>query len=205
MKLSIMYRFKLNTMKNTMPLVRFPEVSSSASLDLRIRKYWSAALIDRPMRPLFDKAFGREIQVVPTVVSSDMVNTPDIIAIIASSAAVVISDIPFGGPIAAVRIAFVNGAYIVNPTFQQIEESELDIIVAGTEGGITMVEGGAKQVSEETMLKAIETAQPVITDLCKAQVELARLAGKVKLPVMRKRRPLFPFPIRESLIPCTKC
>ncbi|PKL14399.1 MAG: polyribonucleotide nucleotidyltransferase [Spirochaetae bacterium HGW-Spirochaetae-8] len=162
-------------------------------------------LIDRPMRPLFDKAFGREIQVVPTVVSSDMVNTPDIIAIIASSAAVVISDIPFGGPIAAVRIAFVNGAYIVNPTFQQIEESELDIIVAGTEGGITMVEGGAKQVSEETMLKAIETAQPVITDLCKAQVELARLAGKVKLPVIEKKEDLsFLVPIREFAYPLYK-
>jgi len=162
-------------------------------------------LIDRPMRPLFDKAFGREIQIVPTVVSSDMVNTPDIIAIIASSAAVVISDIPFGGPIAAVRIAYVKGEYIVNPTFQQIDESELDIIVAGTEGGITMVEGGAKQVSEETMLKAIETAQPVITDLCKAQVELARLAGKVKLPVIEKKEDLsFLAPIREFAYPLYK-
>ena len=162
-------------------------------------------LIDRPMRPLFDKAFGREIQVVPTVVSSDMVNTPDIIAIIASSAAVVISDIPFGGPIAAVRIAYVNGAYIVNPTFQQIEESELDIIVAGTEGGITMVEGGAKQVSEETMLKAIETAQPVITELCKAQVELGRLAGKTKLPVIEKKEDLsFLTPIRDFAYPLYK-
>jgi polyribonucleotide nucleotidyltransferase len=162
-------------------------------------------LIDRPMRPLFDKAFGREIQVVPTVVSSDMVNTPDIIAIIASSAAVTISDIPFAGPIAAVRISLVNGAYIVNPTFQQIDESELDIIVAGTEGGITMVEGGAKQVSEETMLKAIETAQPVIAELCKAQVELARLAGKEKLPLIKKVEDLsFLDPIKEYAYPLYK-
>ena len=105
-------------------------------------------LIDRPMRPLFDKAFGREIQIVPTVVSSDMVNPPDILAIIASSAAVVVSDIPFNGPVAAVRVAYVDKEFLINPTFQQIEKAELEIIVAGTEDGITMVEGGAKEVSE---------------------------------------------------------
>ncbi len=141
-------------------------------------------LIDRPMRPLFDKAFGREIQVVPTVISSDMTNPPDIIAMIASSAAVTISDIPFNGPIAAVRVALIGDEYVINPTFQQIEEAKLEIIVAGTEKGITMVEGGAKQVSEEQMLQAIETAQPVIADLCKIQEELAKLAGKEKLPLM---------------------
>ncbi|MFA5469004.1 MAG: polyribonucleotide nucleotidyltransferase, partial [Sphaerochaetaceae bacterium] len=130
-------------------------------------------LIDRPMRPLFDKAFGREIQIIPTVVSSDMINTPDIIAMIASSAAVVVSDIPFNGPTAAVRIGRIEGKFVVNPTFQQIEEAELEIVVAGTENGITMVEGGAKQVSEELLLEAIATAQPVITELCKIQNELA--------------------------------
>ncbi|MHC1693347.1 MAG: polyribonucleotide nucleotidyltransferase [Sphaerochaetaceae bacterium] len=162
-------------------------------------------LIDRPMRPLFNKAFGREIQVVPTVVSSDMVNPPDIIAIIASSAAVTISDIPFAGPIAAVRIARVNGEYVVNPTFQQIDDSDMDIVVAGTEGGITMVEGGAKQVSEETMLKAIETAQPVIAQLCRIQVELARIAGKEKLPVLEIKEDLsFLDPIRDYTYPLYK-
>ena len=103
-------------------------------------------LIDRPMRPLFDKAFGREIQIVPTVVSSDMTNTPDIIAINAASCAVTISDIPFYGPIAAVRVALIDGKYVINPTFQQIPEASLDIVVAGTKDGITMVEGGAKEV-----------------------------------------------------------
>jgi polyribonucleotide nucleotidyltransferase len=141
-------------------------------------------LIDRPMRPLFDKAFGREIQIVPTVVSSDMNNTPDIIAMNAASAAVTISDIPFNGPIAAVRIAMVDGAYVVNPTFSEIEKSTLDIVVAGTRGGITMVEGGGKEVSEELMLAAIATAQPVIVDICNAQLELQKLAGKEKLPVI---------------------
>ena len=162
-------------------------------------------LIDRPMRPLFDKAFGREIQIVPTVVSSDMVNPPDIIAMIASSAAVTISDIPFNGPIAAVRVAYIDGAYVINPTFQQIEESQLEIVVAGTEDGITMVEGGAKQVSEEMMLEAIETAQPVIADLCRIQRELAKLAGKEKLPVMEIKEDLsFLDPIRDFAYPLYK-
>ncbi|MDD4763267.1 MAG: polyribonucleotide nucleotidyltransferase, partial [Sphaerochaetaceae bacterium] len=162
-------------------------------------------LIDRPMRPLFDKAFGREIQIVPTVVSSDMVNPPDIISMIASSAAVCISDIPFNGPVAAVRIGCIGGKYIVNPTFQQVEESELEIVVAGTEDGITMVEGGAKQVSEEMMLKAIETAQPVITQLCQAQRELVALVGKEKLPIIEKVEDnSFLDPIREYAYPLYK-
>ena len=159
-------------------------------------------LIDRPMRPLFDKAFGREIQVVPTVISSDMVNPPDIIAMIASSAAVTISDIPFNGPIAAVRVALIRDEYVINPTFQQIEEALLEIVVAGTEKGITMVEGGAKQVSEEQMLQAIETAQPVIADLCAVQVELAKLAGKEKLPLMEIDNDMsFLDPVREWAYP----
>ncbi|MBN2859743.1 MAG: polyribonucleotide nucleotidyltransferase [Sphaerochaetaceae bacterium] len=162
-------------------------------------------LIDRPMRPLFDKSFGREIQVVPTVISSDMVNPPDIIAMIASSAAVTISDIPFNGPIAAVRVALIGDQYVINPTFQEIEEALLEIIVAGTEKGITMVEGGAKQVSEEQMLQAIETAQPIIADLCAVQLELAKLAGKEKLPLMVIDNDMsFLDPVREWAYPMIK-
>ena len=141
-------------------------------------------LIDRPMRPLFEKAFSREIQIVPTVVSADQINTPDIIAINAASAAVTISDIPFNGPIAGVRVALINGKYVINPTFKQIEEADLDIVVAGTREGITMVEGGAHEVSEDDMLAAIAAAQPVITELCDAQIELRKIAGKEKLPVL---------------------
>ncbi|MGP1507933.1 MAG: polyribonucleotide nucleotidyltransferase [Sphaerochaeta sp.] len=147
-------------------------------------------LIDRPMRPLFDKAFSREIQIVPTVISSDQINTPDIIAINAASAAVTISDIPFNGPIAGVRVALVNGEYVINPTFSQIEEADLDIVVAGTREGITMVEGGAHEVSEQNMLDAIAAAQPVITRLCDAQLELKAIAGKEKLPVLDIRQEL---------------
>ncbi len=140
-------------------------------------------LIDRPMRPLFTKAFGREIQVVPTVVSSDQINPPDMVAMVAASAAVVISDIPFNGPVGSVRIARVNGELTVNPTFEQIKNSSLEIIVSGTKDGITMVEGGADEVSEEIMLEAIHMAEKIINEICDAQIELAKIAGKGKLPV----------------------
>ncbi|MFA6687905.1 MAG: polyribonucleotide nucleotidyltransferase [Sphaerochaetaceae bacterium] len=162
-------------------------------------------LIDRPMRPLFDKAFGREIQIVPTVVSSDQSNTPDIIAMVAASAAVTISDIPFAGPVAAVRIALIGDQYVVNPTFQQIGQAKLDIVVAGTMDGITMVEGGAKEVSEEVMLTAIDTAKPVISELCKVQLELQKIAGKEKLPVMEIKEDLsWMTPVREAAYPLIK-
>ena len=140
-------------------------------------------LIDRPMRPLFHKAFGREIQVVPTVVSSDQENTPDVIAMIASFAAVSISDIPFEGPIGAVRVCYVNDEYIINPTFQQIEDSSLEIVVAGSEEGITMVEGGAKEVSEDVLLTAIDKGKVIIDALCKIQRELVEKCGREKLPL----------------------
>ncbi|HHU37298.1 MAG TPA: polyribonucleotide nucleotidyltransferase [Treponema sp.] len=138
-------------------------------------------LIDRPMRPLFEKSFGRDIQIVPTCISSDMVNPPDILAVIASSAAVVISDIPFNGPIAAVRIAWLDNKYIVNPTFEQIGKAEMEIIVAGTADGITMVEGGGHEVAEDIMLGALDTATVVIKDLCAIQNDLRAKCGKPKL------------------------
>lgn len=140
-------------------------------------------LIDRPMRPLFEKSFGRDIQIVPTCISSDMMNPPDILAVIASSAAVVISDIPFNGPIAAARIAWIDGQYVVNPTFEQIEKADMEIVVAGTAEGITMVEGGAHEVSEEVMLGALDKAKEVIKALCAVQDELRAKCGKEKLPL----------------------
>ncbi len=140
-------------------------------------------LIDRPMRPLFDISFGREIQIIPTCVSTDQVNPPDILAVIASSAAVTISDIPFNGPVAACRVGYVDGQYIINPTYEQIEKGELEIVVAGTADGFTMVEGGANEVSEELMLGALEKAQEFITAMCHLQDELKKLAGKEKLPL----------------------
>ena len=140
-------------------------------------------LIDRPMRPLFEVSFGREIQIVPTCVSSDGINPPDILAVIASSAAVSISDIPFHGPVAAARVAYLNGQYVINPTFKQQEEADLEIVVAGTKDGFTMVEGGANEVSEEIMLGALEQAQGFITAMCELQEQLVAKCGKEKLPL----------------------
>jgi polyribonucleotide nucleotidyltransferase len=140
-------------------------------------------LIDRPMRPLFDKSFGREIQIIPTTMSTDQINPPDILAIIASSAAVHISDIPFNGPVAGVRVCQVDGQLVVNPTYEQIEKSSLEIVVAGTKDGITMVEGSAKEVSEELMIEALDKAHAMIKEFCALQEKLRSLAGKEKLPL----------------------
>ncbi|MBU0953807.1 MAG: polyribonucleotide nucleotidyltransferase [Spirochaetes bacterium] len=147
------------------------------------REILVSRLIDRPMRPLFDKVFGREIQVVPTVISADQINPPDILAINAASAAVHISDIPFSGPIAAVRVCFLDGTYIINPTYEQIEKAALEIVVAGTKEGITMVEGGADEVSEEAMLGAIEAAKKPISEICAMIEKMREAIGKEKLPM----------------------
>ena len=143
-------------------------------------------LIDRPIRPLFSRLFKREIQVIPMAISTDQVNPPDILAMNAASAAITISDIPFEGPIGAVRMGYVDGALVVNPTFDQIEQSEIDLVVAGTAKGITMVEGGARQVSEDLIIEAIEMAHVTIRELCRIQTELAQKAGKKKLPLVEK-------------------
>ncbi len=140
-------------------------------------------LIDRPVRPLFNKKLGREIQMVPTTIATDQINPPDIIGMNASYAAVFISDIPFDGPVAAVRMAVCDGKFLVNPTFEEIKESELDIIVAGTKTGITMVEGGGSEILEEIMIQAIEEAHITIKEICDGQIELRRLAGKEKIEV----------------------
>ncbi len=140
-------------------------------------------LIDRPMRPLFEPSFGREIQIVPTCVSADGVNPPDILAVIAASAAVTISDIPFHGPVAGVRVAYIDGEYVLNPTYEQLKKAALEIVVAGTKDGFTMVEGGANEATEDVMLGALAKAQDFIRDMCLLQEELQKLAGKEKLPL----------------------
>ncbi len=141
-------------------------------------------LIDRPMRPLFHPEFGRELQIVPTCVSVDGVNPPDILAVIASSAAVTISDIPFDGPVAGVRVIYSKGEYILNPTYEQMEKSELEIVVAGTKDGFTMVEGGANEATEDVMLGALAKAEGFIRDMCALQEELRAKCGKEKLPLV---------------------
>ena len=147
------------------------------------REILVSRLIDRPMRPLFDKSFGREIQVVPTCVSTDLVNPPDILAVIAASAAVHISDIPFAGPIAAVRVCLIDGKYVINPNYDQIAKAKLEIVVAGTAEGFTMVEGDSSEASEEEMLGAIDASRQPLQDICAIICELRKLAGKEKLPL----------------------
>jgi polyribonucleotide nucleotidyltransferase len=161
-------------------------------------------LIDRPLRPLFSKKFKREIQVVPTVVSSDQINPPDVIAMVAASAAVTISDIPFDGPVGAVRIGYLDGSFVVNPTYDQIEQSNLDIVVAGTMDGITMVEGGGAEISEEVMVQAIEEAHKWIKELCQVQLELAEAAGMKKIDLSQIAEESLEPSIREDLLAWAK-
>ncbi|OQX29833.1 MAG: polyribonucleotide nucleotidyltransferase [Spirochaeta sp. LUC14_002_19_P3] len=140
-------------------------------------------LIDRPMRPLFNKSFGRDIQVIPMTISADQVHTPDVVGMMAAFASVMVSDIPFNGPVAAIRVASVEGSLVVNPTFAQLDKSDLDLVVAGNNKGIVMVEGGGKQVSEERMLEALSHAEGILKQLCRFLEEFAAAAGKEKLPL----------------------
>ena len=148
------------------------------------REILVSRLIDRPLRPLFSKAFKRDIQVVPTVISADQENPPDVVAMVAASAAVTLSDIPFDGPVGAVRIAEVAGELVVNPTYEQRAAASLEVVVAGTATGITMVEGGADEASEERMVEAVTLAHERIKELCTLQLQLVTAAGRGnKLPL----------------------
>ena len=144
-------------------------------------------LIDRSIRPLFPKHYRNEIQVILTTISADQVNPPDILAMNGASVALGISDIPFKKLIGAVRVGLVNGTYIVNPSFEQIEQSRLDLVVAGTDEAIVMVEGGANEVSEDEMLEAIAFAEGHIKQIVKVQEELIARVGKQKIEFPEER------------------
>src|SRR6188474_2107608 len=118
----------------------------------------TARMIDRPIRPLWPKGFKNEVQVICTVLSADLVVPHDILAINGASAALAISPLPFLGPVGAVRIGRIEGELIVNPTFQQMEDATLDLVVVGTRDALTMIEAGGDQVPERTMLEAFELA-----------------------------------------------
>jgi polyribonucleotide nucleotidyltransferase len=139
-------------------------------------------LIDRPCRPLFTEGYKHETQVVAAVISADPECDPDVIAITGASCALYLSDIPFPQPIAGVRIGLIDGRYIVNPTYDEIRESELNLIVAGTEEAIVMVEAGAKEVKEEIMVEALMLAHKEINRLCRWQRELYKALGIEKRP-----------------------
>src|SRR5262249_29874145 len=147
------------------------------------REILTARQIDRPIRPLFPEGFRNETQVISLVLSADAENDPDVLAINAASAAVTLSDIPFHGPVGAVPLGLINDEYIVNPTYEQMRESLINIMVVGTAEGIVMVESGAKEVSEDQVLGAIEFAHEQIKKICAAMVDLAGRGGKKKIEV----------------------
>ncbi len=140
----------------------------------------SARLIDRPIRPLFPDNFQCETQIIASIISMDKGNDADVLAAVGASAALCISDIPFEGPIASVRVAKIDGNFVVNPTISDLEKCSLEFIVSGSEDSIVMVEGEAKEVSESEMLKAIKFAHTEILKIITLQKELIKEVGRVK-------------------------
>lgn len=152
------------------------------------REILGSRLIDRPIRPLFPNGFFSDTQVIASVISSDQENPGDILGIIGASAALSISEIPFLGPIAGVRVGRIDGEYILNPTIPQMEKSEMEIVIAGTEESVVMVEGEAKEISEEVIVSAIEFGHQAIVQIIQLQKELIAEVKPVKavfqVPVM---------------------
>jgi polyribonucleotide nucleotidyltransferase len=145
------------------------------------RAILTARMIDRPIRPLWPKGFRNEVQVIATVLSADLITPHDILCINGASAALMVSSLPFLGPVGAVRIGIIDGELVVNPTLQEVEEeSALDLVVVGTKEALTMVEAGGDEVPESTILEAFELAQREIRKLCEAQEELRERVGKSK-------------------------
>jgi len=140
-------------------------------------------LIDRPIRPLFPEGFRNEVQVVATVLSHDLENNPDVVAMVGCSAALTLSGIPFFGPIAGARVGYAGGEYILNPTLDQVKTSELDLFVAGTAEGVLMVESEAKELSEEVMLGAVEFGHKSFQPVIQGIIELAERAAKEPWPL----------------------
>jgi polyribonucleotide nucleotidyltransferase len=143
----------------------------------------TARMVDRPIRPLFPDGMRNEVQIILMSLSADKETPLDILSINAASASLMISDIPWAGPIAAVRIGYIDGELIINPTFSQMEESKLDLTVAGTKEAITMVEAGADEVSEHVMIQALDLAHKSIQPIIELQEQMAREIGKEKRDV----------------------
>ena len=140
-----------------------------------------ARMIDRPMRPLFPEDFRNKVDVVNEILSVDQDNTPEMTALFASSLAVCISEIPFNGPVAGVKVGRVNGELIINPTVEQVEQSDIELTVAGTKDAVNMVESGSKEVSEDDMLDAIMFGHEAIKELIEFQEEIIKEIGKEKM------------------------
>ena len=153
------------------------------------RAILTARMTDRPIRPLWPKGFRNEVQVICTVLSADLVTAHDILAINGASAALMISPLPFMGPVGAVRIGMVDGELVVNPTLPVAQESTLDLVVVGTKDALTMIEAGAGEIPEEKMIEAFELAHAEIRRICEAQEELQAKVGQAEVarPVADRR------------------
>ncbi len=152
----------------------------------------TSRLIDRPIRPLFPRGYHQDVQIIATVLSADQENDPDVLAVVGASAALSMSPIPFQGPIGCVRIGRLDGRFVINPTYAQLENSDLDVVLASSEAAIVMVEGGARELSEETLLEALLHGQRALQSLNRIQRELALQIGVQK--------PTFaPPPVDEAL------
>jgi polyribonucleotide nucleotidyltransferase len=143
----------------------------------------SCRLTDRPLRPLFPKGFRNDVQIVVTVLSADQENDTDVLGICGASCALAISNIPFNGPIAAVRVGYVNNAFIINPTESELKYSDLDLVVAGTKDAVMMVEAGAQELPETIMLEAIKRGHEALQPIIDLQERLVAVAGKTKRDV----------------------
>src|ERR1700742_3091800 len=143
----------------------------------------TSRLIDRPIRPLFAPGFLNETQVVCTVLSHDLENDPDIVALVGCSAALTLSGIPFFGPVAAARVGYEDGQYILNPTADQMKRSSLDLVVAGTSEGVLMVESEAQELSEDVMLGAVTFGHAAFQPVINAIIDLAEHAAKEPWPL----------------------
>lgn len=150
------------------------------------REVLTSRLSDRPLRPLFPDDFVNEVQVIVYVLSADEKTQNDVLAINAASAAISISGIPFHGPVGAVRVGRLNGEFVVNPTFDETEKSDIDLMVAGTKKAVTMIEGSSKNVSEDDIINAVEFAHENIKKICEAQEELIKQAGKPAMKYVPK-------------------
>ncbi|MBQ2232683.1 MAG: polyribonucleotide nucleotidyltransferase, partial [Erysipelotrichaceae bacterium] len=144
----------------------------------------TARLIDRPIRPLFAEGFRNEVQVVNTVLSTDTDCSPEMSAMLGASLALCISNIPFDGPIAGVKVGYVDGEFVVNPTVEQLSRSEIDLTVAGTKEALNMVEAGAHEVSEDLMLDALMFGHEKVKELCEMEEQIIAKVGKEKMEVV---------------------
>jgi polyribonucleotide nucleotidyltransferase len=147
----------------------------------------ASRLTDRPLRPLLPKEWRNDVQIIITVLSVDQENDPDILAVIGSSAALMLSEVPFYGPVSAIRVGYINDELVLNPTLAQLEDSLIDLVVASTKDKIVMLEAGAREVGEDIIFRAIEFGHRANQDVIKLQDELQRGCGKPKLPIPATR------------------